>query len=68
MLKNHNHDLVQQLSEVSDSLWRMEDYLKNAKGCEHCTAMWNKSKERLEEVSKMLVDEIGRHYSEKRFD
>jgi len=40
MLKNHNHDLVKQLSETSSSLWRMKEYKDNSKGCEHCMNLW----------------------------
>lgn len=68
MLKNWNHDLVKQLSETSSSLWRIEEYLKNAKTCEHCTKMWQGVRDNLEGVSQMLVQEIGRHQRENRFE
>lgn len=68
MLKNHNHDLVKQLSETSSSLWRIEEYLKNAKSCEHCVKMWSDVKNRLEKVSAMIAGEISRHAKENRFE
>lgn len=68
MLKDWNHDLVQQLSEISDSLWRMDKYSKAAEGCEHCSALWEKLRGDYEEHVKMLKDEIERHVKEKRFD
>jgi len=68
MLKNHNHDLVKQLSEISSSLWRMDEYMKNAKGCDRCTAMWKKIKDNLEKISGMLVEEINNHSKEGRFE
>ena len=68
MLKNWNHDLVKQLSEVSSSLWRMDEYMKNAKECEHCTKMWKEAQGHLEKISQMLVQEIGRHHKEDRFE
>ena len=68
MLKNWNHDLVKQLSETSSGIWRIEEYMKNAKGCDHCAKMWNGIKDHLEKVSQMLVHEIGRHYKENRFE
>jgi hypothetical protein len=68
MLKNHNHDLVKQLSEVSSSLWRMDEYLKNAEGCESCTAMWKQVTTNLNQASDMLVKEINRHSQENRFE
>lgn len=67
-MKNHNHDLVHHLSETIDSLWRYGEYTKNAKGCEHCTALWDKLKETDLEAEKMLLKEIKRHTDEKRFD
>lgn len=68
MLKNWNHDLVQELSEVSDGLWRMDEYLKNSDGCEQCIEMWKKVQDRLESVSADLVAEINRHSQQNRFD
>jgi len=68
MLKNNNHDLVQQLSEISDSLWRMDEYMKNAKECKSCIKMWETVRDNLNKVSDMLVAEIGKHHQEKRFD
>lgn len=69
MLKNNNHDLVHALSEKNDAVWRYEkEYLKNAEECDHCTAMWRKMKEDDNEHIRLLVEEIGRHMDEKRFD
>lgn len=68
MLKDHNHDLVQQLSEVSDSLWRFEIYMKASKGCANCSAMWDELRQDYEKHSTMLTDEIARHVKEERFN
>lgn len=68
MLKNHNHDLIKQLSEVSSSLWRMDEYMKNAKGCDRCLKIWKKIKNDLEEISKILVEEINNHCKEGKFE
>jgi hypothetical protein len=68
MLKNHNHDLIQQLSEISDSAWRMNDYVKAAKGCKHCTALWKKLKSDYEAHVKMLSQEIKRHVDQGKFN
>lgn len=67
-MKDWNHDLVHQLSEDLDSLWRYEAYIKNAEGCGHCSAMWQKCKELDEQKIAMLRDEIARHVKEERFD
>ncbi len=68
MLKDHNHDLVQQLSEISDSLWRIESYKKASEGCATCSAMWAKFHKDYEDHTKMLADEIKKHVEENRFD
>lgn len=68
MLKNHNHDLVHQLSETSDSIWRMEDYLKNAEGCDYCKSIWDEMKKDYEKHVGRLKEEIVRHVNENRFD
>lgn len=67
-MKDWNHDLVQQLSEDLDSLWRYKEYMKNATGCDHCTAMWKKFEEMDQEKAEMLKDEIVRHVKEDRFN
>jgi len=67
-MKNWNHDLVHQLSEDLDSLWRYDAYLKSAEGCDRCTAMWKKFKEIDEEKARMLQDEILQHIKENKFD
>ncbi len=68
MLKNHNHDLIQQLSEISDSAWRMSLYQKAAKGCKHCSALWKKLKTDYEAHVKLLSQEIERHVKQRKFN
>ncbi|MCL5006826.1 MAG: hypothetical protein M1153_01610 [Patescibacteria group bacterium] len=68
MLKDWNHDLVHQLSEISDSLWRMQDYKKAANSCPHCLALWSKLENEYEGHIKLLAEEIKRHVAEERFD
>ena len=68
MLKDWNHDLVHQLSETSDSIWRMEPYKKASADCEHCAKIWDKIHEDYENHVKILTDEIKRHVNENRFD
>ena len=67
-MKDWNHDLVHQLSEDLDSLWRYDSYMKASQGCDGCTAMWRKFKEIDEEKVQMLQQEILNHVRENRFD
>jgi hypothetical protein len=42
MINNTDHDLMQQISEISDSVWRIHnEYIKNAAGDEKVVALWN---------------------------
>ena len=66
-MKDHNHDLIHQLSENADSLWRYDEYIKNSRGCNYCVALWRKLKKLNGEIEKMLAGEIERHVKEKRF-
>jgi len=68
MLDNHNHDLIQQLSEISDSLWRIEDYLKNSEGCERCRQLWLGLKNDYENHVSKLKEEIINHVKENKFN
>ena len=68
MLKNHNHDLIQQLSLISDSAWRMEAYIKSAKGCKECTVLWKKLKSDYESHVKLISNEIKRHVDQGKFN
>lgn len=69
MLKDHNHDLVDALSIKNDAVWRYKNhYLKAAKGCKHCVAMWKKFMSDDNKHVEMLISEIRRHIAEKRFN
>lgn len=68
MLKNYNHDLIQQLSEISDSSWRMKKYQQAARGCSHCVNLWKRLYADYENHIKLLTAEIARHVQEGRFN
>ncbi|NCN52968.1 hypothetical protein GW950_00715 [Candidatus Wolfebacteria bacterium] len=68
MLKDHNHDLVKQLSEISSTLWRIKDYKKGSEECVECTKLWNNVEEKMEELSKMLTEEIVKHSKDGKFE
>jgi hypothetical protein len=66
-MKNHNHDLVHQLSELLDSIWRFDEYKKNAEGCAECQKLWEEMRLAYEQWEKRLVAEIERHIKSGRF-
>jgi hypothetical protein len=69
MLKDHNHDLIHQLSEISDSVWRIERlYKDSANDCPSCKEIWAKLASDYHNHIAMLSDEIKRHVKEGRFE
>lgn len=67
-MKNNDHDLVHQLSEKLDSLWRYDDYIKNSKDCKECAALWKKLKKSDLEMVGMLKEEIKSHVKSGKFE
>lgn len=67
-MENHNHDLVHQLSELLDSIWRFDAYKKNAEGCAECEKLWAEMKTAYQGWEKRLVEEIGRHVKSGAFE
>lgn len=70
MMKNCQHNLIHQLSETMDSLWRMNQYIKDAEQehCEKGVEFWKKFKETLEEQVKMLKDKLEEVVKEEGLD
>lgn len=68
MLKNYNHDLIHQLSEISDSIWRMKQYKENSKDCKRCFALWADLERRFDEIAAFLEEELKRHIKENKFE
>ena len=63
MMKNHNYNLVHLLARVNSTLWRMDQYKKDAESCEHCLGLWDALQTDVEKHSKMLIGEIKNHVS-----
>ena len=60
--KNHDHDLVHELSRRLDALWRYDQYIANAEGSEPVQAFWNKVKtqerENVGELKTLIAEHI----------
>ena len=56
MIKNCQHNLIHQLSETMDSLWRIEQYKEDAReeNCRDDEEFWEQFKETLEKQVEML--------------
>ena len=46
----------------------MKEYMKNSKGCEHCSLIWKNLEKDYEQHVKFLTSEITRHVKENRFE
>lgn len=60
MIKNYQHNIIHQLSETLDSLWRMDQYLEDARkeGYQEGIEFWNKYRESLEKQIETLKEEL----------
>jgi hypothetical protein len=67
MLKNDNHNLIHQLSEISDSAWRMNRYIDDT-DCGSCRSVWLGLLSDYERHIEMLKEEIESHIAENRFE
>lgn len=62
MLKNQIHNLIHQVSEISDSLWRIEKYyLEETESCETCIDLWREFHQDYERQILKLNEEIKKH-------
>ena len=61
-LHDLHHNLVQELSELADSVWRYDKhYTSDARSCSRCQALWEKLTERHSQDVRDLKDEIAAH-------
>ena len=60
MMKNCQHNLIHQFSETMDSLWRMDQYIKDAEAesCSWGVEFWKKYKESLEKQMVALKEQL----------
>lgn len=66
-IKNHDHDMIHELSERLDSLWRYDQYIKNAKGNKSLENFWEKVKKQERSNITSLKRLIGEHVRKKCF-
>ncbi|HOM83566.1 MAG TPA: hypothetical protein PLZ94_17455 [Armatimonadota bacterium] len=68
-MRNHNHDLIQVLSEKLDGVVRYPVYHEDTVDeCEVCMRIWEQIKQDDMRHVEMLRDEIIRHAKEGTFD
>lgn len=69
-MKNHNYNLVTELSEQLRGLWRFEQYIKDAQdsGCQECARIWQELKDDKTNLVERLRKEVENHVRAGSFD
>ncbi len=60
--KNHDHDLIHELSKRLDGVWRYDQYIANAEGQENLLKFWQSVKaqeqDNICEIKKLISQQI----------
>ncbi|WP_417390814.1 hypothetical protein [Gimesia sp.] len=60
--KNHDHDLIHELSKRLDGVWRYDQYIANAEGQENLQKFWQSVKaqeqDNICEIKKLISQQI----------
>lgn len=66
MLDNHRYNLVEQLAQENQSLWRIRKmYEKDSEGCDRCRVFWDALAKRKEETIRELAPLVKGHLDTK---
>ncbi|MGI9535104.1 MAG: hypothetical protein ACR2NW_09140 [Thermodesulfobacteriota bacterium] len=66
-MQNHDHDMVHELSQRIDSLWRYDQYIANAEGNKSLENLWKKLKKQERSNITSLKRMISDHVKKKCF-
>lgn len=65
MLKNTEYNLMEEITKLSQSLYRYDMYIKDAQlegeGCAECATVWTQLKQRHEEDLATLLQQLKHH-------
>jgi hypothetical protein len=61
MLRNVHYDMIEEISEISKSLVRMDTCMNDSKGCDSRKQLWQKIKSQHEEELGTLMEELKNH-------
>lgn len=59
--ENHDHDLIHELSQRREALWRFDQYSVNAKTDERLQAFWHHWKEQAQDNVQQLKQCVANH-------
>lgn len=62
MLKNVNYNIIEMISENSQTLHRIETYMKDSSDCRPCQEIWKKVRENREQELSMLMDQLKKQF------
>ncbi len=63
MLDNNTYNLMAQLTEENQSLWRIKNnYIKDASGCDECQEFWKQLASKKEQQIKDLSELLKKHF------
>lgn len=66
MLKNIHYNLFETITIISKSLYRYNNYIKDASECSSCKGMWAKFREQREKELLILLKELKSHIDDER--
>lgn len=68
LVENYNYDLMQELTELLQGVWRIDTYLKDAGGkCDDCGKIWQDVRKQKEYLIEKLRQEIVNHAKNGQF-
>jgi hypothetical protein len=65
MIENHLYNLMMQMLQESQSLWRIKEMYMADADCDHCRSFWQRMGEDKEKQIKELQELIKEHRREK---
>jgi hypothetical protein len=68
LLENYNYDLVQELGELLQGAWRIDEYLKDSGGkCDNCGRIWHDVRKQKELLIEKVRQELVQHAKDGKF-
>jgi hypothetical protein len=67
VIRNHDHDLIHELSKRLDGVWRYDQYIANAEDASHVKAFWTDLKQQEIKNVERLKELIREHVSKDCF-
>ncbi len=61
MLNDANYDIITMIAEDSQTLHRIDKYMKDSSDCKPCQDIWKKVKDNREKELAMLMDQLKKH-------